>query len=358
MKKKHVPTTAITIRTYAELHDFAVRFAKGCYNLLAVVGTAGLSKSKTFEHVMQDVDHCLVKGNATAFILYKTLFDHLHEPVIIDDADTLYEDKRCQPLLKCLCDTTKEKTIAWHSKAMDDDEYPRSFKTTSKVVILCNEWRTVSQNMKAVTDRGIFLNFLPTVYEVHRQVAAGNWLKDDEVYDYIGANLNLVTVPSMRYYYKAKELKDSHIPNWKELVLNMLNPDLDRKAVEVVAKLLDDSVIPEAKKLERFVRLTSLSRATYFRYKRALEDARGAGEALTPVTTTRTRRAMPSKKLGHIADTMVDLSKKQAIYQAVCADGLVGNAQRREFARRVSEAKLGHGSLAKFVRYQEAALRA
>lgn len=273
MSKKHIPSSAITIRTYADLYDFATRFAKGKYNLLAVVGTAGLSKTQTFTACMKQTPHCLIKGHATAFVLYKTLFDHLDEPVMIDDADTLYEDKKTQPLLKCLCDTTDEKQLAWHSKSIDDDCYPRNFSTHSKVVILCNEWRTVSQNMRAVTDRGHFLNFVPTSMEVHRQVASGNWLKDDEVYQFIEDHLHLVGTPSMRYYMKARELKNSGLPKWREMVLNMLAPQLDTKAVDIVSKLNTDDTLTEKQREETFKRLTGLSRATYFRYKSVLADA-------------------------------------------------------------------------------------
>ena len=126
--------------------------------------------------------------------------------------------------------------------------------------------------MRAVTDRGHFLNFVPTALEVHRQVADGKWLLDDEIYDYIGENLHLITTPSMRYYAKAKELKNSGLPKWRDLVLNMLAPNLDAKAVEIVTKLSGDSTMTESTRVDAFRRLTGLSRATYFRYKAVLKD--------------------------------------------------------------------------------------
>jgi hypothetical protein len=274
--KKHIPADAITIRTYAELHEFATKFAEGAYKFLAVVGTAGLAKSETFKAAMAVTkeSYCLVKGHATAFIFYKMLYDHLDELVVIDDADTLYQDKKCQPLLKCLCETSDRKTMAWHSRSIDEDEYPRSYVTTSKVAILCNEWQTVSQNMKAIVDRGIYLNFVPTALEVHRMVGNGSWLNDNETYGFVEKHLRLIGRPSMRYYDKIKQLRTSGVSNWRDLALNMLNPDLDSKAMEVVSKLLaDDSFKQESKRVDAFIRLTKLSRATYFRYKSILEDS-------------------------------------------------------------------------------------
>jgi hypothetical protein len=73
-------------------------------------------------------------------------------------------------------------------------------------------------------------------------------------------------------------LKNSGVKDWQELVLNMLNPDLDNKAVEVMSKLLADDSLSEKKKIERFTRLTGLSRRTFFRYKKLLTDA-GHGDA-------------------------------------------------------------------------------
>ena len=46
------------------------------------------------------------------------------------------------PLLKCLCQTEEEKTVAWHSDARSLERHgvPREFTTKSRVVIIANDW--------------------------------------------------------------------------------------------------------------------------------------------------------------------------------------------------------------------------
>ena len=36
--------------------------------------------------------------------------------------------------------------------------------------------------------------------EVHREIAEGGWFDDEDVFNFIGRNLFLVTLPSFRFY--------------------------------------------------------------------------------------------------------------------------------------------------------------
>jgi len=272
-KKNAIPETAITISTYAELEQYAKQFAGNGYNLLGVVGTGGLSKTQTFTRAMGQKPHLYVKGHCTAYILYQELYTKQNQPALIDDADTLYGTSATRPLLKALCETTTNKLVMWGSKSLPE-EFPRSFSTTSKTCILANDFSsfTKSRDGDAITDRGIWLNFLPTVHEVHKQV--GTWFKDKEVYEHVGKHLRLVRTPSMRYYTKALELKKAPQDNWREIVLAMMNSAQDRKALELVSTLMEDDRT-EDEKIDIFERETGKSRATYFRYKKELKE-RGA----------------------------------------------------------------------------------
>ena len=78
----------------------------------------------------------------------------------------------------------------------------------------------------------------------------------------------------MRYYYKGRTLRQSGITNWQDEVLSMLNDDLDNKAVEWSAKVMNDHGMNEAEKVEFWTKQTGMSRRSYFRYKAVLADNR------------------------------------------------------------------------------------
>ena len=98
--------------------------------------------------------------------------------------DGLYADRSGVRLLKCLCQTEEEKSVAWHSDARSLEKYgiPREFTTASRVVIISNDWKTLNRNVDALQDRGHVLLFQPSAAEVHRK--AGEWFDDAEIYDW------------------------------------------------------------------------------------------------------------------------------------------------------------------------------
>jgi len=55
---------------------------------------------------------------------------------------------------------------------------PTEFKTTSRIVIIANEWKTLNENVTAVVDRGHFVYFEPDAWAVHEQVRG--WFSDDD----------------------------------------------------------------------------------------------------------------------------------------------------------------------------------
>jgi hypothetical protein len=70
---------------------------------------------------------------------------------VIDDVDSLYADRSGVRLLKCLCQTEDDKTVAWHSDArsLERQRIPREFSTKSRVVIISNDWQMLNKNVAA-----------------------------------------------------------------------------------------------------------------------------------------------------------------------------------------------------------------
>jgi hypothetical protein len=200
------PDGALHLATYARLHQYLLAFAQGHLNLLILVGQAGIAKSRTVREALGN-GVCWIEGNATPFGMYEKLYRHRGRFVVIDDVDSLYADKSGIRLLKCLCQTEEEKAVAWHTDARSLEKHgvPREFTTTSRVIIICNDWKTLNRNVAALQDRGHVLVFQPSAAEVHRQ--AGAWFDDPEIYAWFGVNLHRIREPSFRHYFRARELK-------------------------------------------------------------------------------------------------------------------------------------------------------
>ena len=157
------PHKVLHLSTYDRLEEYLHAFADGHFHLLILVGTGGLAKSRSVRAVLGG-EGCWIEGNATPFGMYVKLYQHRDEFVVIDDVDALYADRSGVRLLKCLCQTEEEKSVAWHSDArsLERQGIPREFTTTSRVVIISNDWKTLNKNVAALQDRGHVLLFQPS----------------------------------------------------------------------------------------------------------------------------------------------------------------------------------------------------
>lgn len=116
MTRSRYPTNAILIHTYSALDEWMQAFAKESLNLVILIGSPGLQKSRVVRQVLGDAA-CWIEGHATAFGMYCELYRHRGRPIVIDDVDSLYADHQAVRLLKCLCQTESRKRISWCSRA-------------------------------------------------------------------------------------------------------------------------------------------------------------------------------------------------------------------------------------------------
>src|SRR5258708_20881881 len=161
---------ALNVTTYDRLEDYLRAFAQGHFHLLILVGAGGLAKSRSVRAVLGG-NACWIEGNATPFGMYAKLYRHRDEFIVIDDVDALYSDRSGVRLLKSLCQTEEEKTVSWHSDArtLERQGIPREFATTSRVIIISNDWKTLNTNVAALQDRGHVLFSQPSAPERHAQ---------------------------------------------------------------------------------------------------------------------------------------------------------------------------------------------
>lgn len=105
--------------------------AKGYKDLTSLqefeVGTK-IRKSKTYS---------TVKGYSTAKGLYRTLFEGNGSVIIFDDCDAVLKDPVALNLLKGALDSYGKRIISWNAD-MKDEDLPRSFEFTGRVIFISN----------------------------------------------------------------------------------------------------------------------------------------------------------------------------------------------------------------------------
>jgi hypothetical protein len=262
------PIGAIVLTKYSELEDYVAAFAAGHINLVILVGPPGLAKSRTVRGVL-GTEARWIEGNATALGIYMQLYEFRDRFVVIDDVDSLYGDRNGVRLLKCLCQTEEVKSVAWHSttQSLEKNGVPREFTTTSRAIIISNDWRTLNRNVAALQDRGHVLVFRPTAAEVHAR--AVGWFRDPEILAWFESNLSRVAEPSLRLYLRAAELKRADMA-WKRIV--QLTPDNPRQ--QLMLELRRDAALEgEKARVREFIARGGGCRATYFNYLRRLRAA-------------------------------------------------------------------------------------
>ena len=294
----------IRLSTYADLENIVMAFARGDLNLLILLGSHGLGKSQIVRRAVAS-QACWLQGNTSPFGLYCQLWRNQNRTVVLDDVDGLYTSREGVRLLKCLTQTNLQKTVSWYTDAatLVREQIPQEFRTTSRVAIITNEWKTLNRNVAALQDRGHLVIFEPSSLEVHRRTA--DWFWDQEIFDFIGERLHLVSEPSMRHYVAAWELKQAGI-DWRSLVLSRC---LSGKALLVAQLKASPDYASEAERVRAFIARGGGSRATYFNLSKRLQTQSGTAPKIQLKSSSPPHRA-PDPELwrilrkwrGHLGD--------------------------------------------------------
>jgi hypothetical protein len=263
------------VGAYSELVKWVDVFNRGAIDVLIIEGTAGAGKSSIVRQGYvgkRENEYCWLEGRTTAAALYHRLYENRDIPIIIDDVDGLYRCKECVNLLKCLCQTEEEKRVMWNTMTRIKGAVPSEFKTRSKVCIITNCWRALNKHVGAVQDRGLLILFHPPAIEVHRYVKEelGHLpgVYDEEVYNFIGVNLGIISEPSIRHYRNAIKLKNAGM-DWTSVLIESFGLTDNQM---MVLKLCKDCSLSHNQRAEIFAKELSLSARTYWRVKVDLEE--------------------------------------------------------------------------------------
>lgn len=275
------PAHAINIDNYAEYRDDIRRFVENKYNFLLVIGATGISKTETLKEMIWGTPLHYEGGEPTPYQFYVDLAHSIDEFVILDDVSPkFYKHHLTNSYLKVLTNTQIEKTLRWPTKTLSENtDPPNIITTTSRVIILANDWHTSSPHVRALEGRAMSILFKPTPTEVHFEVGRRGWFKDQEVYDFVWENRKWITTPDMRVYKKIEEQKKAGA-NWKKRGLQMLIGD--DKLQRVADLLADPSLTSNKARSAKFVELGYGGRTLFYDCLKEFEYYKKVDETAEP----------------------------------------------------------------------------
>jgi hypothetical protein len=129
---------------FSFLQDLTSMVVMGATPSLIVTGEGGLGKTHTVTETIKDnslseSEWVTFKGYSTARGLYNTLFDHNGKLILLDDCDSVLEDKVAISILKSALDSYETRQITWMAKMTKADEYPNQFNFTGRVIFISNK---------------------------------------------------------------------------------------------------------------------------------------------------------------------------------------------------------------------------
>lgn len=274
MRTPKVPDGAITVSDFDTFLDYRDKFFQGHFSLLIVLGGPGLSKSWYFrEAAAQPAEHGkplahVVRGYVRPFQVYKELYWHQDEKIVLDDAESLWRESSGtgRKLIRELTELEDPNVVSWTTanKELDAEGIPRRFESRSKVAIICNDFFFGTRTEDVVIrDRAILLHFAPTPLEVYLQ--ASNWYWDQEIFDYFRSRLHLMAEVTARALRKCWDLKRAGM-DWRQYLDDSYCYDPNIALVQELEG--NGHSVPD--RIRIFKDRSGLSQATYYRYRERL----------------------------------------------------------------------------------------
>ena len=265
-----LPPQADVVTTYAEYYKIVKAFFAGHFGLLIIVGDPGKSKSYEFQRQAEAKGGCkYVRGLGSPYKLYLSLYDYRDKDVILDDAEIYWKEADGRILLRELTEISKPASVSWakQNARMEKEGYPTSFKTSSKVCLICNTLKFGrADEFAAIVDRGHLVYFDPTPQEVHTM--AGTWAPKKfgkEIYDAVGDHLHYMPNCSARIYEKLSQAKAAE-RDWKKLLGTYQVNKADRFLID----LEECKGLTTADRVRLWCEYEKKSRATYFNRRKVL----------------------------------------------------------------------------------------
>lgn len=236
-------------------------------NGFIVVGDAGLGKTyNLILHLKKlNKNFVLIKGHITALTLYKTFYEHRNnEIIILDDVIKIIEDKDIINILLGALDYNS-KNVEWLSSSPLSSNLPKSFFFNSKIFIITNKLID-DEFFNALKSRCVVyqLKFSKEQIIEMLYIIAKQKGYDISLVDFIKemSEKNIIENLDLRLIDKINSYKDK----------NLIKQVIQINKIKSIVYELIKSKMPTKEQVKEFTERTGLSRRTYFRIKRKLEN--------------------------------------------------------------------------------------
>lgn len=153
---------------------------------MVVTGAPGVGKTYTVEQILEasGTPHEIVKASISAINLYMLAYKY-RKPgnvIVLDDADSIFNDEDALNILKALCDTSSSRKVSYMKEApqLKEEDIPQSFEFNGAMIFISNlDFQTFvdegknkyAQHFEALMSRSLYLDL-----RLHNRDELGVWV--------------------------------------------------------------------------------------------------------------------------------------------------------------------------------------
>jgi hypothetical protein len=253
VKKPKPRTDAEILTDISQRFDILSLLTKGttAHNIRAMVvtGAPGVGKTYTVEQILEQskVPHEIVRGSLSAINLYMLAYK-FRKPgnvIVLDDADSIFNDEEALNILKALCDTSATRKVSYMKEAQQllAEDIPKSFEFNGAMIFISNlDFQTFvdegrnkyAQHFEALMSRSLYLDL-----RLHNRDELGVWVnhiaQNGKIFDrenvpqnlrqpilsFLNTHRNNLRELSIRTLMKSCQLAKGNPSNW-EIIARVL----------------------------------------------------------------------------------------------------------------------------------------
>lgn len=185
-------TDAQVLSDLKERFDILSLLTKGAaaknIRAMVVAGAPGVGKTYTVEQILgrANTKHDVIRGSLSAINLYMKAYEY-RQPgsvLVLDDADSIFNDEDALNILKALCDTSAERKVSYlkeaHALKADGKDVPQQFTFNGAMIFITNlDFQTFvdqGKNKYAVHFEALMSRALYLDLRLHTRHELGVWV--------------------------------------------------------------------------------------------------------------------------------------------------------------------------------------